>query len=360
MRCPKCNTELNPTSKYCNKCGEKISDHNEEHETQYVYSKAYSKYYEKFDNNHNDQYSYSSTYSKTNNFKITSDEDYIKNYIGNNYEKIKKEGFSLCGFIFGPLYLVYRKIWSYLLLFIIIIIAVYYVDITMIPAIYAILSLFIGLKVNNIYMTYATRKVDEIKISNPDKSSTEIYEICGKKGRTINILLLILLISIVIPLTAAIFSEYEAKNKKEENPKYIESSSIDSVRKLNYDISNDFKLEKNYSNLYKNYKYSNENNNCTITIDSNYLYNKTINEYISENLYINPTDIKSNIESKTINNNNYEYLEIESNTYKRKIYYTKDTNYIYTIELSEKKQFENNICEKELDNIIDSIIINNN
>ena len=89
MKCPKCNAEIRELSKYCYKCGEKIdnitidnkSDHNEEHNNQYNYSKKYSNYNERFDNNRYNQYSYSSQYSKVDKYKITSDEDYIKNVV---------------------------------------------------------------------------------------------------------------------------------------------------------------------------------------------------------------------------------------------------------------------------------------
>ena len=85
----------------------------------------------------------------------------------------------------------------------------------MIPAVYTILSLFIGLKVNNIYMSYATKKVDEIKISNPDKSSVEIYTLCEKKGRTVNPLLIVILLSMVLTLSLIIYTETKTIEKKQ-------------------------------------------------------------------------------------------------------------------------------------------------
>ena len=78
MKCPKCNNNLNDNSQYCRFCGQKI------------------------ENGHDNQYIYSELYSNTFRPTVTSDEDYIKTYIGSNYENVKREQFSLLAFIFGP------------------------------------------------------------------------------------------------------------------------------------------------------------------------------------------------------------------------------------------------------------------
>lgn len=357
MKCPRCNAEIKDTVKFCNKCGYKISDSNNEHDNQYDYNIKYSNVQKNYDDQHNDQFSYSSRYSNIYAPRITSDEDYIKNYIGTNYEIIKKENFSLPGFIFGPLYLLYRKIWSYTLLFIILISVVYYIDHDAASILYVIMCFFLGFKVNSIYMQYATRKVDEIKISNPDKSSTEILQICKKRGETISITLIVLIVIIMSITTTLAYQEYNHKeNYVEEN--YTIPQDI--IYNMNYEISENFKTEKNYTNNYRNYKYADNDNNCNITISAEPYTNtyNSIEDYIIRNLYINPQDMTKGIETKNINNYNWRYLGIKSNDYNRKLYYIKDNAYIYTIELSENSNYNNTICDSKMEDLIKSISFN--
>lgn len=378
MKCPKCYAEIKDTIKYCNKCGYKISnssnDHdnqynynmkysntnernNYNHDDQYSYSSLYSNVSKSYYDNHNDQYSYSSLYSNMYAPRITSDEDYIKNYVGTNYEIIKKENFSLPGFIFGPLYLIYRKMWSYTLLFLIFISIVYYIDPNITSAFYIITCFFLGFKINSIYMQYASRKVDEIKISNPDKSSTEMLEICKKKGGTFNVSLIVFLVILTLLTFTIAYQEYDYKENYVEEKETIPQ---DTIYNMNYEIFKDFKTERNYANNYRNYKYEDDNNNCNITISAE-TYTSTytsIEDYIVRNLYINSQDMTRGIETVNRNGYNWKYLGIISNDYNRELYYIKDNTYIYTIELSEKSYYNNTICKNEMINLIDSISFN--
>jgi len=119
MYCPKCHKKIANNIKYCNYCGHKVSKENT-HENQVKYSKKYSNASEDI-KTHEDLFSYSLLYSNMYKNKVTSNEDYLKAYIGKNYEIIRKEKLSISAFIFGPFYLIYRKMWlSALLVFLLI------------------------------------------------------------------------------------------------------------------------------------------------------------------------------------------------------------------------------------------------
>lgn len=333
MKCPNCNRDINENSKYCNKCGYKI------------------------ENRHNEQYLYSELYSKTFQKKVTSEEDYIKNYIGSNYETIKKEKFSLTGFIFGPLYLLYKKVYSPAILILLITVLIYSVNDYAATIFYIIISFYIGYKGNSIYLQHATRKVEELKISNPDKSSTEILDICIKEGKP-NTYLLIILISIVIT-NLFIYSFINNYDTTSNEP--IEDIQITSYKTqdINYELKSTF---NNEAQTYKYMKstYKDDNNNCSITIMSDkyiYIY-QSLEDYINKNLYINSNEeIKEN-GLKTINNITYKKMILESNTHNRELYFKIYNNNVYYIEYSENKTYNNNYCKQEYNNFINSITFN--
>lgn len=173
--------EIEDEEKYINK-----NDHNESHESQDEYSRKYSNASRNdYDNYHNDQYKYSSEYSNINNETISSDEEYIKAYVGPYYKQLKNEPFNIFVLLFGPLYLIYRKL--YFKAFIVIFLEI------VLQNIYSPLNTFISLVINiylsfnfkKIYFTEVEKRVSEIKTLNEDKTSSEIIRILSKQGGTI-------------------------------------------------------------------------------------------------------------------------------------------------------------------------------
>ncbi len=241
MFCPKCHSDIQDSKNFCPRCGEELSkkkknynfsnmnkfstistfnykndikelknkiednsknieitegkdkiisksDHNESHESQDNYSRKYSNTpKDDHDTSHNDQYNYSYEYSNMSNETINSDEDYTKAYVGPYYKQIKSEQFNIFALLFGPLYLIYRKL--YFKAFIIIFLEIVLQDI------YSPLSTFITLVINiylsfnfkKIYFNEVEKRVSEIRTLNEDKTSTEIIKILSKKGGTIEL-----------------------------------------------------------------------------------------------------------------------------------------------------------------------------
>lgn len=206
MICPNCKSHVENSVEYCNYCGEKLKSTNN-HSQQYQYSQKYSTAQEDYSKTHDTQYSYSELYSNTNSYQITSDEDYIKYYVGNNYEQLKQSTFSIPAFILGPIYLAHRKMWKELLAYMLIVGLVLYYYPPIFEVTIAIMNVYLGLKFKEIYFEKVYKNIDTIKMNNPDKTSGELLQECQKKGGTISlerIITIIIIIAITISVLSAI------------------------------------------------------------------------------------------------------------------------------------------------------------
>lgn len=107
-------------------------------------------------------------------------EDYIKAFIGKNYDKIKELKFSIPAFFLNITYMLYRKMFLYsILLFIISLILG-----TIFPIATVALPIAIALLFKPLYMNFVKAKVTKIITNNNGKSKEEIINICSKKGGT--------------------------------------------------------------------------------------------------------------------------------------------------------------------------------
>ena len=153
---------------------------------------AYSRYYSGLTKNpvmtHDELFNYNVRYSfnKIDNIQPpTSDVDYRNAYINTNIKDIINTKFSIPALLFGPLYLMYRKM---TVLGLILQIFIFYILITMESsvgtAIHLIINIIIACKFREIYLNYVNKQVQNIKAKNPDKSTTELINICKYKGGT--------------------------------------------------------------------------------------------------------------------------------------------------------------------------------
>lgn len=84
-----------------------------------------------------------------------NDEDLLKSFIGNNYEKITRSPFNLVGFFFTSLYMFYRKMFLYgLLAFLINLVILCLANNYLVT--YAF-NLIVGLFINKIYLSYVKK-----------------------------------------------------------------------------------------------------------------------------------------------------------------------------------------------------------
>lgn len=170
MYCLRCGTKVDDKVEYCPHCGANIkeelsrydykpkeTDHKEptinlepSHEEQFEYSQKYS--YAK-----NDQQLQNILKNKKSTIS-PQNEEYLKAYVGNNYEKIKKSSFSFPTFFFGPIYMFYRKLYMVGFIWILLsIVAIIFFEL------YFIAMIIMAILFRNIYFAHALKKVEIIK-----------------------------------------------------------------------------------------------------------------------------------------------------------------------------------------------------
>lgn len=147
--------------------------------------------------NENNNISLQQSYVSTN----QTDDELLRAFIGNNYEKITTGSFNIAGFFLTSLYMFYRKMFGFgLLAFIFSFIMSFFivgiklvVNITFLNSIVSIIltiicsiifNVIVGFLVNKIYLSYAKKKVNKIKLKNSQKSIEELKTICSNKGGT--------------------------------------------------------------------------------------------------------------------------------------------------------------------------------
>ena len=110
------------------------------------------------------------------------DDELLKVFIGNNYDKITTRPFNFAGFFFTTLYMFYRKMFGYgLLVFLLNLIVLNVINNFVVTLAF---NVAVGLLVNKIYLSYAKKKIAVIKASNSQKSMEELKSICSTKGGT--------------------------------------------------------------------------------------------------------------------------------------------------------------------------------
>ena len=120
------------------------------------------------------------------------DEELLRIYIGNNYEKIINDRFNLAAFLGNAIYLCYRKMMSYGLGLALIIIILnqliqrnnLLLNIIITLIITLILSTISGLFINKIYIKDSKKRIKLIKEKYKDKDFTELKGICATAGGT--------------------------------------------------------------------------------------------------------------------------------------------------------------------------------
>lgn len=153
MMCSKCGTENNNGEKICKVCAGELGSSTE---------------------NVQNNYSQLNNQSQYNNVEIIDNDELVKSYIGKNADKIiNMKGGSIWVFLFGPWYLIYRKM--YLL-------GIVWLAIDMFIKLSVIINIVLAFLFKYLYLNKVNKKVEQIRKENPSKNFNELKSICANKG----------------------------------------------------------------------------------------------------------------------------------------------------------------------------------
>lgn len=118
---------------------------------------------------------------QTTSMPTTNDDELLMEFIGKNYNKLTKRKFNFAGFFFGSLYMFYRKMALFGIIYMIINLLVnkFINNFLILLAI----NLVVGFFVNKLYLSYANKKIEKIKLQNQN-NPTAIKNECRNKGGT--------------------------------------------------------------------------------------------------------------------------------------------------------------------------------
>ena len=389
MKCLKCGAYVYSSDKFCRSCGTTLTEENCQygdnisnskydstscHGKQYDYSNTYSHTKKDSDTKYTQSYEYDDKYTIDQSkyaYAMTTDsggdDKYVKAYIGQNYQSIKKMKFSFPALIFGPWYLLYRKVWGYAIAIIIISIAAQFLLTSDLKDfVNIIMNIFVACKFQSIYMKQAEDKVEQIKQQNLDKTTNELLDICRKKGGTSTKAPAIIIISalILIPIIAMYVYTNDSVDVENENNTEIVEEVEEENNEFTYTIPQGF-IKAYGSGFYNRFEYQVNNSiKCNLTVDKTTLIRNYPDEktYLEKkmNIVANTTNQPIPVMSLNLNGKNWKYMNIETPQRSETMYAYKTDKEIYVIKTYDYKinNQTNTICKTKYNEFLNSVKIN--
>ncbi len=313
------------------------------------------------------------------------DEELLKAFIGNNYEKLTTRQFNISAFFFTGAYMFYRKLTGYALLYFLLVLIIQGMF-KLIP-ISIVFNILVGLFFNKFYVNYAKKRVNKIKNANIHRQPKDIKLICMKSGGvSLGNVFLGLLLEIIITFLLAFVLMYAGMS--------FLSSNMDSImesfnKKLQDGINNiDFNATGEYdgttitdttiimkdefimsipdvftnSSETFNYSYSfkeeeSDFNKCEFTFESIKGYT-TSESLIKQMAQYYKNDIDIDVTKNTINNLDWYWFKTKDSFSETYYYGALQNNKVYLLKYEDSTK-NSNECENYRTLIINSIKTNN-
>lgn len=125
----------------------------------------------------------------------------VETFVGKKYNKMLISKFNVPALLFGEYYFLYRKMYLYAFL---IILSGVVVSLVPFGLGFIALRIVLGFFTNKLYINFANKKVEKIKLKNQSPNDNELTSICAKKGGVnIPIVIIFLVIQVVILVAVA-------------------------------------------------------------------------------------------------------------------------------------------------------------
>lgn len=289
---------------------------------------------------------------------MISDDNLIDAYIGKNADKLKTGNFSASTFIFGYLYVLYRKMW--LLGFIWV--AASIVANMFLPSIakYVVyfINIVISIQFKKIYLKHVKEQIDKIKIENPGKTNEQLMMLCSQKGGTtlVPVILVIILYAILISLVILGSSDEVGGGNINNTP--TTTGSSETIGDLNVTVPSMLSETSSSTDTYKFYV-TNNTDFCSLIMGmtNNNSYYTDAKQYLEKTIYRSTTDTYSGISQKKLNSNVWYYANVKT-SYGQEHYYSIQKNgYIYNLQFSISNDNNKN-CSSAYNTVINSLKFN--
>lgn len=308
-------------------------------------------------------------FAKDNENSGINEAELIKKYVGEKFTKITMSVFSFSALLFGMLYLFYRKMYLFGIIFAVIQFGLLmFAPIKIAGFINIGLLLALALSVNYVYMGIVKRRVKKIVKSkkNKGKSQYELEKICKKKGGVSLGKALLLYFIIVGSAGAYALTRIGLDTIKEYGEKFI--NYIMPKSEMEQDV---YKGKLYYNTLYNGEifevlvpdEFNNKNGFYIYKIDDNNrceFQMKELKNFTSAEKFMSQYKdfhkIEKDVETIQVNEIKLLYLEKQDN---KGISYIKATDFNNTVVLFDFYEYssnDNRVCEKYFNEITKSIV----
>ena len=117
---------------------------------------------------------------------FVTDSELLYNFIGNNYQKIIMGKFNFSAFLLSFIYLLYRKMYfySFLVMLIYVIVPIFIKNTLYLCGIFLVINFILGLVVNKLYLKHCDNKINNIRYKFSFYDNDSVRNECKKAGGT--------------------------------------------------------------------------------------------------------------------------------------------------------------------------------
>lgn len=130
---------------------------------------------------------------------MSVDEQLLRVYVGNNYDKISTKGWNWSAALLSPAYIIYRKLYIIGLPLYAFNLVISRISYTLYYVILLAIFVGFGLKFNSFYIDYAKKQIEKIKSENPNADfNTLSSKVQSKGGTSLGLMILAIIVVAIL------------------------------------------------------------------------------------------------------------------------------------------------------------------